>query len=87
MGYTNVGLKDKIMEMYPEINEHGISVALDFSKEKKAYVVKLKKDQHELSTHLEKKDAEECMDGIKCIHLDLQIGQFIENFERDKTKK
>ena len=85
MGYTNVGLKDKIMEMYPEISEHGISVSLDFSKEKKAYVVKLKKDHHELSTHLEKKDAEECMDGIKCIHLGLQIGQFIENFKRDKT--
>ena len=87
MGYTNVGLKDKIMEMYPEINEHGISVSLDFSKEKKAYVVKLKKDQRELSTHLEKQDADECMDGIKCIHLGIKIGQFIENFERDKTKK
>ena len=87
MGYTNVGLKDKIMEMYPEINEHGVSVALDFSKEKKAYVVKLKKDQRELSTHLEKQDADECMDGIKCIHLGIKIGQFIENFERDKTKK
>ena len=85
MGYTNVGLKDKIMEMYPEINEHGISVSLDFSKEKKAYVVKLKKDQRELSTHLEKQDADECMDGIKCIHLGIKIGQFIENFKRNKT--
>ena len=87
MGYTNVGLKDKIMEMYPEFNEHGISVSLDFSKEKKAYVVKLTKDHHELSTHLEKKEADECMDGLKCIHLDLKIGQFIENFKRDKTKQ
>ncbi|MBI5674508.1 MAG: hypothetical protein HZC48_01605 [Nitrospirae bacterium] len=85
MGYTNVGLKDKIMEMYPEINEHGVSVTLDFSKEKKAYVVKLKKDQHELSTHIEKKEADECMDGLKCIHLDFQIRQFIDNFAKNKT--
>lgn len=86
MGFTIVGLKDKLMEMYPEMNEHGISLMVDFSKEKKAYVVKLKKDQHELSTHIEKKEAEECMDGLKCIHLDIQVRQFIENFERDKTK-
>ncbi|MEW6713816.1 MAG: hypothetical protein AB1306_01835 [Nitrospirota bacterium] len=86
MGFTIVGLKDKLMEMYPEMSEHGISLTIDFSKEKKAYVVKLKKDQHELSTHIEKKEAEECMDGLKCIHLDIQVRQFIENFERDKTK-
>jgi hypothetical protein len=86
MGFTIVGLKDKLMEMYPEMNEHGISLTVDFSKEKKAYVVKLKKDQHELSTHIEKKEAEECMDGLKCIHLDIQVRQFIENFKRDKTK-
>jgi len=85
MGYTIVGLKDKIMEMYPEINEHGITVSLDFSKEKKAYVVKLTKDHHELSTYLEKSDADECMDGIMCIHLDIQIRQFIENFDKKKT--
>lgn len=37
MGYTNVALKDKIMEMYPDITKHGISVSLDFDKEKNAY--------------------------------------------------
>ncbi len=85
MGYTIVALKEKIMEMYPEVSEHGVSVGLDFSKEKKAYVVKFKIDQHELTTHIEKKDADECMDGIKCITLGIQVGQFIANFERGKT--
>lgn len=81
MGYTNVGLKDKIVEMYPEIAKYGISVSLDFSKEKNAYIVRFSKDGHELTTHLEKKDADECMDGIKCVYLGVQIGQFIKNFE------
>ncbi len=81
MGYTNVGLKDKILEMYPEITERGIAASLDFSKEKNAYIVKLKKGLHELTTHLEKKDADDCMDGIKCISLGIQIAQFISNFE------
>jgi hypothetical protein len=81
MGYTNVALKYKIMEMYPEIQEHGISMGLDFNEEKNAYIVKFKKNSHELTTHLDKKDADECMDGIKCVHLGVQIGEFIKNFE------
>lgn len=81
MGYTNIGLKDKIMEMYPEIKTHGISVSLDFSEDKNAYIVRFKKDNHALTTHLEKKDADECMNGIKCVYLGVQIGQFIKNFE------
>jgi hypothetical protein len=81
MGYTNVALKDKIMEMYPDITKHGISVSLDFDKEKNAYIVKFKKDKHELTTHIEKKDADECMNGIKCVYLGVQVGQFIQNFE------
>jgi len=81
MGYSNVALKDKIMEMYPDIEKHGIAVGLDFSNEKNAYVVKFKKSKHELTTHLEKRDADECMNGIKCVYLGVQIGQFIKNFE------
>ena len=81
MGYTNVALKDKIMEMYPDITKHGISVNLDFDKGKNAYIVGFKKGSNELTTHLEKKDADECMDGIKCVYLGVQIGQFFKNFE------
>jgi len=80
MGYTNVGLKDKIMEMYPEIEAHGISLSLDFNRQLKTYDIKLEKNSHKLVTHLEKKDADECMDGIKCINLGVQISEFIRNF-------
>jgi hypothetical protein len=81
MGYTIVGLEDKILEMYPEITRHGISISLNFSEEKNAYIVKFKKGKHELTTHLEKKDADDCMNNIKCVYLGVQIGQFIKNFE------
>ncbi len=56
-------------------------MGLDFSTEKNAYIVKFKKGRHELTTHLERKDADECMDGIKCVYLGVQIGQFVKNFE------
>ncbi len=81
MGYTIVALEDKILEMYPEITKHGISLGLEFNEEKNAYIVKLKKNHHELTTHLEKKDADDCMNNIKCVYLGVQIGQFIKNFE------
>jgi len=85
MGYTIVALKEKIMEMYPEISLHGISVSLTFDEEKNAYIVKFEKEEgQELTTHLEKKDADDCMNNIKCVYLGVQVGQFIKNFEEKK---
>ncbi len=87
MGYTNVALKDKITEMYSEIAQQGIAVSLDYSEEKHAYIVKFKKGLHELTTHLDKKDADACMDGYQCVYLGVQIGEFIKNFEeREKGR-
>ena len=84
MSYTNEALVGKILDMYPEAKKHGIEVSLDFSKQKNAYIVKFKKDRHELTTHLEKKDADDCMDNVKCVYLGVQIGQFLKNFEEAK---
>ncbi len=81
MGYTIVALKDKILDMYPDVAKHGISVGLVFNEEKNAYIVKFTKDKHELTTHLEKKDADDCMNNIKCVYLGVQVSQFIKNFE------
>ncbi len=84
MGYSNVALKERIYEMYPGIEQHGISMSLDFNQELKTFDVKLKRNSEQLITHLEKKDADECMDGTKCIHLGVQIDQFVRNFEGRK---
>lgn len=81
MGYSVVDLKDRIIEMYPEIEAHGIVVNAVFDEELNAYVVRFRKGSHMLSTHLEKKDADDCIDGVRCVHLGVQIGQFLENFE------
>jgi len=81
MSFTHGELKEKILEMYPEIGEHRLSVTVDFSADKNAYVVTFMRGQERLSTHLEKKDADECMNGIKCVYLGVQVAQFIKNFE------
>lgn len=81
MAYSTVALKDKILDMYPEIREHDFSVGLDFDEQKNAYLVTFKRGSAVLTTHLEKKDADECMNGIKCVYLGIQVAQFIKNFE------
>jgi hypothetical protein len=81
MGYTIVGLKEKILEMYPEITKFGVVSTLTFEAEKKAYLLKLKKGVHELGTYIDKADADRCMDGHVCVALGVQVRQFLENFK------
>ena len=86
MAYTIVALKEKILEMYPELEAHGATVNLVFDAEKDAYVVKMHKGSHELTTHLERRDADDCMNGIKCVSLGIQVEQFVGNFAlREKS--
>jgi hypothetical protein len=82
MSYTDIALKDKIIEIYPEITGHNISFSLEFNNERNLYILRFIKGRRELITYLEKRDADECIKGIKCIHLALQIKQFIKDLER-----
>ena len=74
-------LDSKLREMYPEIVKHDLSLSLSFNKGKDAWIVKLLKGKHELTTHLERKDAEACLEGVQCIYLGVQVAQFLKNFE------
>jgi uncharacterized protein (DUF111 family) len=78
---TTAGLRDKIGEMYPEIKEHQLSMTVDFDVSKSAFMVTFKREGEELKTLIEKKDAEDCMNNIKCVYLGVQVAQFIKNFE------
>jgi hypothetical protein len=74
-------LCDTIRSLYPELGECGINVDVEWSEDKRAWVVDLKKDHHELTTHLEPEDADGCMEGDKCVSLGLQIAQLKANIE------
>jgi hypothetical protein len=75
-------LCEKIRAIYPDIGECGIDVDVEYDETKKAWVVDLKKDTHELKTHLELQEADECMDGKQCVSLGLQIAQLRANIDR-----
>lgn len=66
MGYSQVALEDKILQMYPVILEKGIKPELRFNEEKDAWFVKFKKDGREATVCLLKEDADACMDNTYC---------------------
>lgn len=81
MKYTNGALKEKIMMMYPGIEKHKVKVSLTFNGEKDAYILKFKRGKDEMTTHLDKSDADDCMNNIRCVHLGIKVEQFVKHFE------
>ena len=75
-------LCEKITSIYPDIGECGIDVDVEYDETKKAWIVDLKKGEHELKTHLELAEADECMEGKQCVSLGLQVAQLRANIER-----
>jgi hypothetical protein len=82
MEHTTHELRKKLLEMYPELERYQVKLDLEFKGDKDYWVVKLTKGDHILHTHLEVKDANACLDGVKCIYLGVQVMQFLDNFER-----
>ncbi len=85
MTYTHRELAEKIREMYPEIKEHDFAMDVDFNDQKGTYIITFKRGAETLTTHLEKTDADECMNGVKCVYLGVQVWQFIKNFEERES--
>jgi membrane protein implicated in regulation of membrane protease activity len=81
ISYTIEGLENMIYELHPEIVQHAMNLSVSFDEEKSAYVLKFSRGGHELLTYLDKQDADECMGGKKCLHLGVQIAQFLDDFE------
>ena len=83
MGYTQVALEDKLVEMYPELERNGIAVSLEFDKKKNAWVIHFTRENHKRYAFLDKKDADSCMDGQSCIYLGTLISQYVKDLEKE----
>jgi hypothetical protein len=79
-------LCEKIRSIYPDIGECGIAVNVDYDEKNKRWVVNLKQGEHELKTFLEDGDAENCLNGIQCVSLGVEIAQLKGNIERIPTR-
>ncbi|MGA7578304.1 MAG: hypothetical protein ACLQUW_12735 [Desulfobaccales bacterium] len=84
MSYNIDILKEKILEMYPELARRGVHSILSYDSGKQAYVLKLQKGVHELATYIDRPDADRCLEGQVCVALGIQIRQFLDNFEEEE---
>ena len=66
MGYSQVALEDKILQMYPEITENGITPRMSFDEKTNAWTIKFAKGRKESTAYLSKEDADACMDNTYC---------------------
>lgn len=74
-------LKAKLKEIHPEITKHNLDLEVDYNSDKEYWIVKLERGDIKLHTFLDKKDADACLEGVQCVYLGVQIGQFVSNFE------
>lgn len=86
MGYTIGALSGKIREMYPEIEENGIVMGLVFNQDNETYFVNFRKGRKVFATHLQKKEADEFMDGAKFAFLGSQIGHWMNSVASNQTQ-
>ncbi|MCI4626628.1 MAG: hypothetical protein L3V56_11790 [Candidatus Magnetoovum sp. WYHC-5] len=85
MGYTLIALEDKILSLYPEIEKYGITTRFSFDDEKNAWVIRFDKGGVSRYAFLDKKDADDCIDGNICIYLGTLIGFYVKEIERELT--
>jgi hypothetical protein len=82
MGYTQVALEDKILDMYPEIRENKLTPRMSFDAAKNSWVVKFLKDGKEATVYIDKADADGCMDNTYCEALKTDLCDVIKKFEK-----
>ena len=68
MDYSKESLKKKLLEIHCEINQKGLSFDIEYDDKYKSWVITFKKGNYSRHALLDKKDADECMMGKKCIY-------------------
>lgn len=82
--YSEEALCKKITDLYPDIGDCGINIAVQYDYGDKIWTVDLKRGNHKLKHHLEMPDADACMEGKQCVSLGLEIAQLKKNIQRQQ---
>lgn len=80
MNISSSQVRDRIMDLYPEIEKYHLDMVTEFSEEKDAWIVTLVKDGETLFTHIDSEDARRCIEGEKCFYFGNQLMGFIDAY-------
>ena len=76
MKYSKENLKQRLLEIHPDITQKGLSVRIEYEEKYKSWVITFTKGDRSRHAFLDTKDADECMAGKKCIYLWGLIDQY-----------
>lgn len=79
MGYTQIALEGRLLDMYPEIK--GLSPRMRFDEYRGAWAVTLKGGEREFTAFLKKRDADGCMEGTYCEAFGTDICEIIKRLK------
>lgn len=80
MSINNSQVRNKIIDLYPEIEKFNLDIVTEFSDEKDAWIVTLVKDGETLFTRIDSEDAKRCIEGKKCAYFGNQLMGFIDAY-------
>ena len=83
MGYSLEELQQRLLEHHSDIVKHGIKLSVSFDRDRLGYPVELAKGGKQAEIFISKKDADECMQGIECYHMGIELGNFLREFKED----
>jgi hypothetical protein len=83
MDYSIESLKKKLLEIHCEINQKGLSLDIEYDDRYNSWVITFSKGNHRRHALLDKKDADECMIGKKCIYFWGIIDQYANILEEE----
>ena len=70
-----------IHKFHPEIERNNLELSVTYEKAKDHYLIKLSKSGETVGAYLEEKDADDCLEGKKCVKLAVQVTQLITELE------
>ncbi|MEJ2671546.1 MAG: hypothetical protein P8168_04940 [Deltaproteobacteria bacterium] len=81
MGYSLSDLKQRLLEHHSDIVKHGVQLNVSPDPNGEGYVVELAKGDKKSEIFISQKDADECLQGIECYHLGIELGNFLREFK------
>ncbi len=83
MGYSLQELQQRLLERHSDIVKQGVKLTVSLDRNRVGYVVELAKGGKQAEIFISKKDADECMEGIECYHMGIEIGNFLREFKEN----
>ena len=65
----------KITELNPDLGACDVDIETFYSSSKNSWVIVSKKGDHDIVHYLDKKDIRNCLDGVQCFSLGLDIAE------------